>query len=347
VGFTWLELGMGITTDPYATALLALLMVSLATVSMAVYERKAFCRYICPVGRTLGSYSALAPVALQPIDTRTCADCTPLECYHGTEDVAPCPTHLVMGRLNANTYCTSCGACALSCPHHNVDWGLRPIGEEILRNTRPRRDEAWFVLGLVSLTTFHGFTMMPYWEDWMRRLAYLIGDSGQLLVSFSIGMAAAMLAPIAVYLACVWLTRHLGRLRESFHSVFSALALSTLPLAFSYHIAHNLSHLVRESHGFWSVLLNPLGTGTLPLSMQELHYRHMNPLLPDDVVFALQATLVLFGFWLALRVARYRLQTLRGGRPQTRIALAPSLLFIGSASLVNLWLLMQPMVMRL
>jgi hypothetical protein len=59
--FTWLELGADITANPYATALIALLMVVLATVSLAVYQRKAFCRYFCPVGRTVGFYSQLAP----------------------------------------------------------------------------------------------------------------------------------------------------------------------------------------------------------------------------------------------------------------------------------------------
>jgi polyferredoxin len=347
VGLTWLELGMGVTTSPYATALLALLMVTLATVSLALYERKAFCRYFCAVGRTLGAYSALAPVALRPVDNETCADCTTLECYHGTADIAPCPTHLVMGRLQQNTYCTSCGACAVSCPHHNVGWRLRPVGDEITRAARPHWDEAWFILGLVSLTSFHGFTMMPYWEGWMRQLAYQLGDSGQLLLSFSIGMAAAMLAPILVYLVCIWATRRLGRIQETFHSVFSALALSTLPLAFSYHIAHNLSHLVRESHGFWSVLFNPLGTGTLPLSMQELHSRHMTPLIPDGIVFALQGTLILFGFWLAVRIARHRLQTLQGITAAGAALFLPTLLFVSLISVTNLWLLMQPMVMRM
>ena len=107
IALTWLELGFGVTTSPYITALLSLLMIVMATVSLAMYEGKAFCRYFCPVGRTIGFYSQLAPVELRPIDTDICADCTTLECYHGTETVEPCPTHLVMGRLKQNTYCTS------------------------------------------------------------------------------------------------------------------------------------------------------------------------------------------------------------------------------------------------
>jgi polyferredoxin len=346
VGLSWLELGVGVTTTPYATALLALLMVVLATISLALYERKAFCRYFCAVGRTLGAYSAMSPVALRPVNTQVCLDCKTLDCYHGTRDIEPCPTHLVMGRITQNTYCTSCGACAMSCPHQNVDWQVRRVGEEIVHASRPHWDEAWFILGLVALTLFHGFTMMPYWEGWIRQLAYHIGDSGRLLTSFTIGMLAAGALPIVLYSLCIWLVQSLTHKQEEYRRIFSTLAFSLLPLAFAYHIAHNLTHLVRESHGFWSVVANPLGRDTLPLTMMEMHYRHMHPLLSNDVVFALQVMLTLFGFWLALRIARYRVKSIC--KPElNRRAFIPILVLISVISLTNLWLLMQPMVMRM
>jgi len=350
VGLTWLELGVGVTTSPYATALMALLMVVLATCSLAFYERKAFCRYFCAVGRTLGAYATMSPVALRPINHQVCADCTTLECYHGTNDVEPCPTHLVMGRLSQSTYCTSCGACSQSCPQQNVGWTVRGVGDEITHAARPHTDEAWFILGLLALTTFHGVTMMPYWEDWMRKLAYFIGDSGQILISFTIGMVISLLIPILFFLFTVRVIHFFSKSADKMQRVFNALAFSLLPLAFSYHIAHNLSHLVREGHGFLSVLVNPLGTNTLPLTTSELHSRHVSPLLDNEVVFALQATLILFGFWLALRIARHRLGDVVSVTRLTTvhvISYVPILFFITGFTLINIWLLMQPMIMRM
>jgi len=84
IGLTWLELGVGVTTSPYWTALLSLLMVVLATVFLAVFKNKVFCHYVCPVGRTVGFYSQLAPVELRPINPDVCASCTTLECFNGT-----------------------------------------------------------------------------------------------------------------------------------------------------------------------------------------------------------------------------------------------------------------------
>jgi len=160
-------------------------------------------------------------------------------------------------------------------------------------------------------------------------------------------MCVSVLIPVLLYLLCVQGTRWLAANAEEFRRVFAALAFSILPLAFSYHIAHNLTHLVREGRGFWGVVANPLGTGLPPLSMHELHLRHMYPLLADHIVFAVQGLLVLFGFWLALRVARQRLPQHTGEGALRVRAYLPIFFFISLISLVNLWLLMQPMVMRM
>lgn len=350
VGLTWLELGVGVTVSPYATAVMALFMVVAATISLVIYEKKAFCRYFCAIGRTIGAYSSIAPIALAPVNEKTCEDCTTLECYHGSDDIEPCPTNLVMGRLTQNTYCTSCGACSISCPHKNVGWRIRGIGDEITQTTRTtafrgRVDEAWFILGLVALTIFHGITMMPYWEGAIQKFAYMIGDSGQLLMSFTTGMFLSMLLPIVLFVITIKLTQSLMKTKEEYNRLFSAFAMSILPLAFSYHIAHNLTHLVRESAGFWSVVFNPFGKDALPIGMHELHMRHMNPLIDDSIVFAVQGLLVLFGFWLSLKIARQRFHQVSVN--SDGLAFMPILTFISFISLVDLWLLMQPMIMRM
>lgn len=344
VALTWLELGIGITIDPHATALLALFIVVLATVSLAIYENKAFCRYFCPVGRTVGFYSQLAPVELRPIDTGICASCTTLECYHGNETVEPCPTHLVMGRLQQNTYCVSCGNCVQSCPDHNVAWRLRPQSVEAMQTARPHLDEAWFMLCLLALTGFHGLTMMPFFETWVKTLAFAIGDSGRLLTSFSIVLFLCLSIPVLIYSLLIAVTAKLASAETAFRKLFAGLAFSALPLAFAYHIAHNLSHLVRESDGLGEVIANPLGIGTQPLSMMEKHLRHLNLLLPQDILFALQAGLLLFGFWISLRVIQHR-----GGDLANTVGwrLAPMILFVTGITVYHLWLLMQPMIMRM
>lgn len=345
---TWLELGVGVTINPYATALLSLLMIILATISLALFERKAFCRYFCPIGRTVGFYAQLAPLELRPKNHDICAKCTSLDCYHGNETVDACPTHLVMGRLTQNTYCTSCGNCSRACPYDNITWRLRPPSTEAIQTARPHWDEAWFMLGLMALTAFHGLTMMPFWETWMSEIAGVIGDSGQLLWSFSIGLILSLFLPLLPYVITLWLTQRLTGTTLPFKQLFARFAFIAIPLAFAYHLAHNLNHLVRESVGTSAVFVNPLGIDTLPLSMMEKHVKFTQTLLSPEILFFLQTSLLIFGFLIATIVIRQRgreLLTANGHSATWR--LTPLFLFAIGATAYHLWLLMEPMVMRM
>ncbi len=349
VGLTWLELGVGITTDPYATAILALVMVVMATVSMALFRRKAFCRNFCPVGRTIGVYSQMSALELRPIDANLCADCKTLECYYGNQSIESCPTWLVMGRLRQNTYCTSCGNCTQSCPVQNIAWRLRTPAIEATQGARPKWDEASFMISLLALTAFHGITMMPFWEQWMWEVARVTGDSGRLLWSFSIGLVACLALISGLYAAMIALTRELSKTTFDYRRCFSAMAFISLPLAFSYHMAHNLNHLVREGSGTWSVMQNPLGSDTLPLTMAEKHQRHLEIWISQDLLFTLQAVLMITGFVIALQIIRYRGARLIGSNRglRLRLLLAPVWMFTVLMTGFHLWMLMQPMVMRM
>ena len=348
VGLTWLELGVGVTTSPYATAVLSLVMVVLATSYMAVFEGKAFCKHVCPVGRTVGFYAQLSMVELRPRKPEICADCKTLACYHGNDEIEPCPTHLVMGTLTQSTYCTSCSACTMSCQDHNIGWRLRSPASEAIQYARPHWDEAWFMLGLLGLTTFHGITMMEFWEQGLSTFGQWIGDSGQLITSFSLGMLIVFAIPILLYALAIQAMRQMIKIEINFKKIFSSLAFISLPLAFVYHIAHNLNHLIRESRGFTEVLMNPLGQGALPLSSGELHMRHMNPLISEQLLYALQAGLMIFGFWLALQILQRRsLDIINNQHAYQAYYLVPGIVFIISVTAFNLWLLIQPMTMRM
>ncbi len=347
IGLTWLELGLGITNNPYATALVALLMVVLATVSLALFKRKAFCQHFCPVGRTIGFYSQLSVTELRPIEAQTCADCKTLDCYHGNDTIEPCPTSLVMGTLQQNSYCTSCGNCTQSCPHDNIAWRLRPPNSEATQGARPRWDEAWFMIGLLALTGFHGLTMMPFWENWMSSLARFIGDSGQLIWSFSIGLMLSITIVGVFYTAMISVSRSLSPSPLDFKRNFSAFAFVSLPLAFSYHMAHNLNHLIREGGGVLAVVINPLGTNTLPLSMMEKHQRHMDMWMPQEVLFAIQSLLIVVGFIMAVQIIRHRANTVFTAETGKKLAILPLLIFVIAMTSFHLWMLMQPMIMRM
>ena len=151
-----------------------------------------------------------------------------------------------------------------------------------------------------------------------------------------------------LYLLVVHLTRLFSGRTVPFKRLFSALAFAVLPLAFAYHLAHNLNHVVRESVGLSGVLANPLGLGAEPLTLMERHTLHLALLIPENLLFALEAGLVIFGFWIAVQVLRHRGRDLFvTGHVLTGRRLLPMLLFIVGFTTLNLWLMMEPMAVRI
>ena len=158
---------------------------------------------------------------------------------------------------------------------------------------------------------------------------------------------AFWLLPILLYAALIWLSA--TRLKSTNRAIsaskmFSGFAFISIPLAFSYHIAHNLNHLLREGSNWLALLANPLGTDTLPLSMAEKHQRYMGMPVPEESLFTLQALLLVVGFFLAIQVIRYRAHRLFQLRANQ---LKPLVLFAILVTGFNLWLLTQDMVMRM
>ncbi|MEO5329972.1 MAG: 4Fe-4S binding protein [Magnetococcus sp. THC-1_WYH] len=347
MGLTWLELGIGVTKIPMATALMALIMVFLALVSLVIFERKAFCRYFCPVGRALGFYSRLAPIGVRSQNQEICTQCKSMECYNGSEEIEPCPTHLTIGRFSQNTYCLSCGNCALSCPHKNVSWQLRSPGSEALAEARPMWDGAWFMLALMGITSFHGVTMMPFWNTWLDTSAHWFGETEMPIAGFTLGMLAGFLLPVLVYALAIGATQMLLPGAIGYRRLFVALPFSTLPLAFAYHLSHNLDHLYRETGGLWDVLANPLGTGLVAMTAAERQLRLVGGGMSEQVLFLSQAGLMTLGLWLAVEILRHRGWGLQvGGVRLTGWRLAPMLVFIAAMTACNLWLMAQNMNMR-
>lgn len=346
IGLTWLELGIGVTSIPMATALMALFMLSLSVIFLLLFERKAFCRYACPVGRTLGYYSRLAPIALRPKEQETCASCTTLECYRGSDSVEPCPTNLTIGKFSQNTFCISCGNCVLSCPHKNVSWRLRTMGSEATTEAKPSSDGTWFMLILLGITTFHGVTMLPGWTDLVIWIARAVGETGKVVWSFTVGMIAGFAVPVIVYAIAIAVTMLLVSSRISFKRLFVALPFSTLPIAFTYHLAHNLNHLAREGGGIIDLIFNPLGTGIEPTTEMARHAQ-MATRVPEDFLFAMQAGLMIMGIWLAVNILRYRAADILPNKESIKgLQLVPMLVFIVLMAGANVWLLSQDMVMR-
>jgi len=337
---TWIELGMGITMIPRATAWVALGMLGLSVASAFLFERKSFCRYGCLVGRVSGLYALFSPIELRAASPDACADCKTADCFRGNERGDGCPTFEFPRVMKLNTYCILCTECVRTCPHDNVGLRLRPWAADLVREGKPRVDEAFLAVILLAMTGFHGLTMTPSWPAWVAATREAIG--GGEATAFSLLMAAMMAVPILLFwglsrLAAIWTTPHrTGKL-------FVAYAYALLPIALFYHLAHNAEHFLMEGPKVLALASDPFGWGWNLFGTARWS---MPPLITLEGLWVIQVLMVLVGhvysLWISERTARRLVPERRRAFLGQMPILAAMVLF----SVYSLWLLKQPMEMR-
>ncbi len=346
VGLTWVELGFGVTMSPAATAWLALAMLLLALGSVLLFDRRSFCRYGCLVGRVSGLYAMFSAIEVRSRDKAACRACRSKECVKGSATAHGCPTFQYPGGMQTNTYCIQCMECVQACPHDNIAVNLRPWGSDLAVGGKPASDEAFLALLMLSITAFHGLTMTPAWRDLLAVLE-APAWSGQVL-SFSLGMVAIMLAPIALFTLLVRMSHMLalrsgGARGPGFGGYFVRYAYCVLPIALFYHLAHNLEHLLMEGPKVVALISDPLGRGWNLMGTAGLS---IPPMVSLDTLWILQVVLVAVGHVYSLWAAREISRRSFGDHALARRSQWPILLGMIAFSIFSLWLLKQPMEMR-
>jgi YHS domain-containing protein len=338
---TWLELGFGITMNPRATAWLALGIIGAAFISVFIFERKAFCRYACPVGRIIGIYSLFSPVEVRAEDPEVCRKCRTQSCYKGNEQGEACPTSLYIPAMKENTNCINCMECAKSCESDNVALNLRPWGNDLAVDHRVRMDEAVLALVLLTLAAFHGLTMTGLWRDGLESIQENSGLG--YTAAFSFTMLVLIVVPIAIYSVLVNLSYKLGgTTTHSYKDYFVRYAYTLLPIALFYHLAHNSEHLLMEGQKIIALFSDPFGWGW---NLFDTAGWSLAPLVSLKTLWLIQVLLVLVGHVYSLWAAKGVAHRMFGGHKAMKSQL-PILATMVLFSLVSLWLLKQPMEMR-
>lgn len=257
---TWLELGISVTYSPSKTAYLAFAMVFLATLTVLIFEKKAFCRYICFVGGIVGMYSNLAPVEVRSKSDDVCTDCKTKECISGSDAGYGCPIHEYPGGMQNNSNCIICTECFKTCPHDNMTLNLRPPLADLSSGYKGKLDESILVLTLLALTLFHGFTMTPIWMNWamhamqMHFLKYMA-----IFTLIEIGFILLVMG--VHYLTSRVVAVMAGARANNVKKIFIQYSYAFLPIALGYHLSHNTGHFNMEGLTIISVISDPFGWG--------------------------------------------------------------------------------------
>ena len=348
VTLTWLEIGFNATMRPSFTAWLAIGMLTLAVVSAFLFDRKSFCRYGCLVGRVSGLYAMFSGVEVRAKNAETCRSCRGKECYNGSADAYGCPTFEHPSIMKTNTYCTQCTECIQACPYDNIDVNMRPWGEDLKVEIKPRADEAYLALLMLAITGFHGLTMTPAWGELTAFLNQQV-NMGR-MGSFTVGMLMMMGLPIVIYAVLIFFSRIIAitvdpelKARFSYREYFVKYAYCMLPIALFYHLAHNLEHLLMEGPKIIARLSDPLGWGWNLFGTAGIS---IPPLASLETLWIFQVLLVGVGHVYSLWAAQKTGQHIFTNQKAASRGQWPMLIGMIAFSIFSLWLLKQPMEMR-
>jgi polyferredoxin len=325
-------ISMVVLTDPRVTAILLAVLLLAATAAALTFERRMFCRHLCPIGGFIGLYGRVAPVELRVKDAALCAGHREKSCVTGSAEGFGCPWNVFAGGLVTNVNCGLCLECVRTCPHDNVVLNTRPFGADLVQPRGRRLDEAFKALILVGSAGAYTATMLGPW-GWLKTAARDVGTVAW--AQYSLGFLALVLGIVpAAFALAVWAGGALSGAREAGRRRFVRFAYSTVPLGLAAWIAFSLSLVFANGSYVWPVLSDPLGWGWNLLATVDVPW---TPYLTSQLPWA-QAAVVLGG--LAWSGALSRRLAMEGGPPARAVqAAAPVVLFHFTAAVTLLWLL--------
>ncbi|HLF28722.1 MAG TPA: 4Fe-4S binding protein [Anaerolineae bacterium] len=296
-----------VLTQPSVTALVLALFLALAIGASLIFERRAFCRYLCPVGGFIGLYAQLAPIELRVKDTAVCAAHTTKTCYTGNADGYGCPWQVFPGGLVKNTYCGACMECLRTCPHDNIAVNLRAFGADLWQPTSRKLDEAFKAFIMLGSAIVYSAVMLGPWGN-LKSAAYAIG-SGEWLI-YAAGFLALLFGVLpGAFLIAVHLGRRLSGSKVKAKKAFASFAYALIPLGLAAWIAFSLSFVFANLSYVWPALSDPLGRGWNLLGAAQISW---TPYLMQIVPF-LQTVVLLGGLaWASVAVHRIASEQLPG-----------------------------------
>ena len=284
--FLWEEL-WNLEDTAYLSSCLLLLITAGAIIFSVLFERRFWCRYLCPIGGMNGLFAKLSMIELRAQQGTCSAECTTYQCYKGGPqkgeglETGGCPVYSHPAQLEDNRDCVLCMTCLKACPHRSVELNLRPPGIELWTTHVTHSYEVALLLLLLGAIFLH---RLPELQAWLG----LNVDLTEFWLHLGVSVAA-LIVPVIIPLIAY------GAIRLFHDSLkpksFVELAYGYLPLV----LGGNLAHFLRLGLGEGGRIL-PVAWATFGYSGQGLPVLVAHP----AVIAFLQGTTLIFSVLLTV-----------------------------------------------
>ncbi len=254
-GFLLVGLFSAVTlTEARLTGWILLATLALATVLSLIFEHRAFCSYLCPVGGFSGLYAKTAPLEVRVVNVDVCAAHSQKSCYQA------CPWGLYPLALKDSSTCGLCLECLRACPKDNLALNLRPYGSDLAGlNNRSDLDETFLALVMLGSVLIFSAVFIGPW-GWLKAAAYAIGSLNW--TGYSLGFLAFTLVILpAFFTFCVWAWKKLSGDKHPLRWLVTQFSQGLLPLGMLSWMAFTVSFALPKLNLVLAVINDPFGSG--------------------------------------------------------------------------------------
>lgn len=349
---TWLDTVFGLVESPRNTGYLLLFVFTGVVLMGAVFEKRAWCRYLCFLGGLSSNYSMSSALELRA-DSKICRTCKDPKCYRGTEKVEGCSMFEYPRTMDSNRFCNFCSNCIKTCPHDAIKITPRPPTSELWFIRKPRFEDSFLATALIGIVISQTIVMLEVWEPFMAWFESTTGITN-FAMAWTVIFSGAMLIPLMLMFVSGYVSDMLtskagvpdmipdqtAEVNLASESTDGSMILSNfvrygyalIPLGLGIHLAHNAKHFLGEGLSLVYTSASLLGiefTGNLSL-------------LNMPTIQVIQYILTILG----IAGAVYTAHRISLNNPNSKSSVMPYILLILMFGAIALWMYSVPMAAR-
>ncbi|MHC4138782.1 MAG: sigma 54-interacting transcriptional regulator [Planctomycetota bacterium] len=243
----WFE---GVTAIPRSSTLTAYLIIFLlsgAVISGLIFERRAWCRYVCPLGGLFGVYSLASITSLKANRSVCLNQCETHDCYLGTQLTAGCPMYLHPYGLENGRDCVLCMNCYKNCSHSSIKVNLQVPGSDIGNMSNRSLPESLLCLSLLGILLVEYGSLLSIDSQLFQSLYSFIGINQTVLYTLIFTFVSFLPAGSIVFLDYVCN----GFSFDNVKTRITDFGYAAIPLVLMGHLAFYWNAL---KTGFWKLM---------------------------------------------------------------------------------------------
>lgn len=292
----WVEIVWNAYEKPILTGCIILTITVGSIVSSLLYSRRAWCRYLCPLGAVNAIFAMPSILELRS-NRHVCLNkCQEHACFGGGGDTTGCPMFRHPYLVDNNRDCIFCAECIKNCNNRSIQLNLRLAPQELWTLQAPRLADSLLIVALGAI--FFPFALHSSFSERVGVLLAHISPTG-LHIPYGLGASVIFYSLVASFIALYYgVVAVQSRYTEiDFKKLLPLLGYGLIPLILGSYLAIHLDFFVRGAGHLIPQLQEALGF--------DASYANRRLMSPDST-FVLQIIVVLGGL-LASMYATYRI----------------------------------------